>query len=94
MTAQQRPWCLPCRELAGERHWASQNGVVCEWHWGILSPEDQAALTDALLQVHPKGGRAYRVLEQIWVVRKYLRESPNTVVETWRAEAADYLANQ
>lgn len=90
---QRRPWCLPCRELTGDTAWASVNGVVCEWHWGILSDADQAALTAAIREFKPRGGRITTVIGQIVVVRMRLRSVPNTVYATWKAEADDYLAD-
>ena len=87
MTEARRPWCLPCREADGSRVWASALGVACEWHWGILNDDDQRALETAVRERHPKGGRVASVIEQIWVVRRTLRHTPNTVEATWRADA-------
>lgn len=86
-TYARRPWCLPCREGAGLRTWASVLGVACEWHWGILSDDDQRALQVAVLKEHPRGGRVTSVIEQIVVVRMTLRQSKATVEATWRADA-------
>lgn len=88
-----RPWCLPCRELCGDTAFAHINGVVCEWHWGILTDEDQKVLADAIRERRPNGGKVTSVLEQIWVVRGTLRRVPNTVVATWKAEAKDSNAD-
>ena len=82
-----RPWCLPCREADGSRVWASALGVACEWHFGILSEQEQAELTAAVRRRHPRGGRVNTVLGQIWTVRHDLRQSGSTVERTWRADA-------
>ena len=92
MIGARRNWCLPCRELTGTISWAQALGVACEWHWGILSDADQAALAAAVREKHPRGGSVRSVIGQIWVVRKILRETPNTVVETWKRDAAEFLA--
>jgi|GEM_PF-4092190 hypothetical protein len=78
-----RPWCLPCRERDGS-----------DWCWGVLSDADQAAMTQAVRELHPRGGRVTRVTEQIWVVRLLLRQQrpPNTVEATWKADAASWAA--
>lgn len=91
-----RPWCFPCRNYGFGDVWAQFLGIACEWHWGLLSPSDQAALSVAVRARHPRGGRARSVLEQIWVVRQQLRNfsPPNTVEKVWAADFETYQAEQ
>lgn len=91
-----RPWCLPCAEL-GTRVSATEYGVCCEWHLGILAAADREALRLAVLEKHPRGGKVTRVIEQIWVVRVTLRQGltgPNNVEAIWRADRDEVLANE
>jgi hypothetical protein len=89
---QQRPWCLPCRDLDGSQVWAMHLGVACDWHWSILSEDDQFALAEAVSRRHPRGGSIRTVIEQIWVIRVDLRQQrpPNTVEETWARDRIDF----
>ena len=96
--AARRPWCLPCREADGSRTHAQYLGVACEWHWGILSAADRAAMEAAFREhgIGLRGGHVRRVLDQVWIVRYYLRQQrpPNTVEATWRADAAQLEADR
>jgi hypothetical protein len=66
-------------------------GIACDWHWGYLSESDQAAMTEAVRRLHPRGGRVRTPIEQIVVVRMDLRQQrpPNTVEEAWARDRAD-----
>lgn len=88
-----RPWCLPCTEL-GARATATELGVACQWHFGILPDRDQESLRRAVLEVHPRGGSVRTVIRQIWVVRVILRgqSTPSTVEAIWKADADEVLA--
>jgi hypothetical protein len=65
---QQRPWCVRCRQEDGSEAWAAILGVVCEWHWGVLSLDAQVSLAAEVLRKHPRGGRVTMVTEQLWIV--------------------------
>ena len=86
-----RPWCFACR-AEDCRCWAQHLGMVCDWHWGILSESDQEALREAVRRRHPRGGRVHNVIEQLVIVRMDLRSGdiPNTVEQTWNEELANY----
>lgn len=88
-----RPWCLPCR-AEGARVWAEHLGVACDWHFGILSEANQAALREAVRRQHPRGGRVTTAIGQIWVVRQILRNGdiPNTVEKVWADDLAEVIA--
>lgn len=89
-----RPWCLPCAEL-GTRVPATEYGIACEWHVGILSDRDREALRLAVLDRHPRGGRVKKVIEQIWVLRVTLRQGStgrNNVEAIWQADAEEMMA--
>jgi hypothetical protein len=90
--AQPRPWCFPCTRLDGSQVWAMHLGIACDWHWGILSVNDQEAMRAAVLARHPRGGRVRTVIEQLVVIRMDLRNggAPNTVEETWAKDAEDF----
>ena len=91
-----RPWCLPCVEL-GSRVPATEYGLCCEWHLGILSDADREALRLAVLERRPGGGKLRKVIDQIWAVRVTLRQGstgPNNVEAIWQADAKEVLANE
>ena len=84
---QARPWCLPCRR-EGSRVHAQHLGIACEWHWGILSESDQAAMTEMVRRWHPRGGRVRNHIEQVVIVRMHLRtgDIPNTIERRWQED--------
>ena len=90
-----RPWCLPCFEL-GTVVTATEYGLCCEWHLGILSDADREAVRLAVLERHPRGGKIRRQIDQIWAIRVTLRQKltgPNNVEAIWEADATEVLAN-
>lgn len=91
-----RPWCMPCGEM-GSRVTATEYGLCCEWHLGILSDVDREAVRLAVLERHPRGGRIRRSIDQLWVVRVTLRQGltgPNNVEAIWQADADEQVANE
>jgi hypothetical protein len=91
MTDPPRPWCFPCYAHDGSRVFAAHLGLACEWHWGILSASEQEDARRAVAVKHPRGGALRSVIEQIFVVRRDLREN-STVEQTWAAEFRDLEA--
>lgn len=63
------PWCLRCPTHATEY------GIACHWHWGVLSEKTQAAILEHLYgrcscdsAKRKRGGKVHNRTEAIWIV--------------------------
>jgi hypothetical protein len=50
---------------------ASEFGIACDWHWGLLTEGTQVAIREHLLKRRPRGGSAQTYGEQIFTIRFY-----------------------